>query len=98
VTLANNTQSVALLPGRAPSTYLFLFDESRPQGVGIVAHQVSIIAPGPMLGALGGRYRKAVLCSGERPVESLSAVVVGNALYVLVQQGDLTLFRVALAP
>jgi hypothetical protein len=97
VTLSNNTNSVALLRGRAPSTYLFLFDESRPLGVGTIAHQVSIIAPGPMLGALGARYRKAVLCSGEEPVESLSAVIVGSALYVLVQQGGLTLFRVELS-
>ncbi len=51
-----------------------------------------------MLGALGARYRKAVLRSADRPVQSLSAVIVGNALYVLVQQGDLTLLRVALAP
>jgi hypothetical protein len=98
VTLSNNTGSLALLPGRSPSTYLFLFDESRSLGVGSTTHQVSLIAPGHMLGALGARYRKAVLRSADRPVQSLSAVIVGNALYVLVQQGDLTLLRVALAP
>ena len=96
VTLCNGTTSVALLPGPTPSTYLFVFDEVRAGSVGSASHQVSVIAPGPVLGALGARYRKAVLCAGDAPVQSLSAVVSGKALYVLVLQRDLKLLRVDL--
>lgn len=96
VTLSNATSSVALLPGPSPSTYLFVFDEMRAGKVGNATYQVSLIAPGPVLGAIGGRYRKAVLCSGEKPVQCISALVAGKSLYVLVLQGDLKLLRLDL--
>jgi len=96
VTLSNGTTDVALLAGPTVSTYLFIFDETRAGSVGSAAHQVSLLAPGPILGAIGGRYRKAVLWSGDAPIQSLSAVTVGKTLYVLVLHKDLTLLRLDL--
>ena len=58
---------------------------------------MSLIAPGFLLGGWGGRYRKAVVTSGESPIDGLAAVRTPDALYVLVSQGDLKLFRIPLA-
>jgi hypothetical protein len=98
VTLCDNTDSVVLLPGRSPRSHVFLFDESRQMGGGAARYQLSLIAPGSMLGKPGARYRKAVLASADTPVSSFSAVVTADALYVLILQKELTLLRVALAP
>lgn len=97
VSLSEGTGKVALLPSPIRSTYMFLFDEERQLG-GIRAHyQLSVIAPGTLLGALGARYRKGTLLSGSEPVEGFAAVESQDALYVLALQGGLKLLRVALS-
>lgn len=98
VTLCDSTDSVALLPGPAASTYLFLFDESRTMGGGKTLYQLSLIAPASRLGKGGARYRKAVLVSGETPIDAFAAVETADALYALVLQGNLILLRVGLSP
>ena len=73
---------------------MVVFDETHSVGAGKTEYQVSLIAPGSLLGRWGGRYRKAVLTSGEAPIDGLAAVRTPDALYVLSSQGDLRLFRV----
>ncbi len=97
ISLSEGTGTVALLPARTPSTSLFLFDEERQLGGIRVQHQLSIIAPGHLLGAIGARYRKATLLSGSEPIEGFAAVETQDALYVLALQGGLKLLRLRLA-
>ena len=97
VTLCDGTKQVALLPGGSESSIAVVFDETHPAGAGRTDYQVSLIAPGSLLGGWGGRYRKAVVTSGESPIDGLAAVRTPGALYVLVSQGDLKLFRIPLA-
>jgi hypothetical protein len=97
VTLCDNTGSVAILPGHSPQSHVFLFDESRQKGGGKNLYQLSLIAPGSLLGKGSARYRKAVLSSADAPVSSFSAVITADALYVLLLQKELTLLRVGLA-
>jgi hypothetical protein len=96
VTVCDGTGTVALLPGQSDSTFLILFDEVRSLGAGRIVSQVSLIAPGSLIGARGTRYRKAVLASGEARIDGFAAVRTSDALYVLVSQGDLKLLRVPL--
>lgn len=98
VTLCDSTDSVALLPGPAASTYLFLFDESRTRGGGKTLYQLSLIAPASRLGRGGAQYRKAVLVSGDTPIDAFAAVETADAVYALVLQGHLMLLRVGLSP
>jgi hypothetical protein len=60
-------------------------------------HQLSLIAPAYELGAVGGRYRKAVLFSTEDPIRGFSAVHAGNGLYILVAGSGLSVVRVGLS-
>jgi hypothetical protein len=76
---------------------MFLFDEERQLGGIRAQYQLSVIAPGTLLGAIGARYRKAALLSGTEPIETFAAVEAQDALYVLVLQGGLKLLRVGLA-
>jgi hypothetical protein len=94
VTLSDGTRQLALLPGDSESTVMVVFDETHSVGAGRTEYQVSVIAPGSLLGSWGGRYRKAVLTSGEAPIDGLAAVRSADALYVLASQGDLALFRI----
>jgi hypothetical protein len=97
VTLCDGTATVALLPVRERSRYLFLFDEERRRGGGgRVQHDLSLIAPAHVLGALGSRYRKTVLLSGDERIEGFAALEARNALYILANQGKLSLLRVGL--
>ena len=98
VTVCDGTGSVALLPGQSDSTFLIVFDEVRSVGAGRTVSQVSLIAPGSLLGARGTRYRKAVLSSGETGIDGLAAVRTADALYVLVSQGNVKLLRIPLFP
>jgi hypothetical protein len=97
ITLSEGTGTVALLPAPGRSTYMFLFDEERQLGGVRAQHQLSIIAPGYLLGAIGARYRKATLLSGTEPIEGFAAVEVPDALYVLALQGGLKLLRLGLS-
>ena len=96
VTLCDATATVALLPARERSRYLFLFDEERRRGAGRVQHDLSLIAPAHVLGALGSRYRKTVLLSGDQRIEGFAAIEALNALYIVANNGKLTLLRVGL--
>ncbi len=98
VTVCDGTEEVALLPGQTDATFLVLFDQVLSLGAGKTSSQLSLIAPGPILGARGTRYRKAVLCSGDSNIGGFAAVRTSDALYVLVSQGDLKLLRIALTP
>ena len=98
VTLCEGTKRLALLPGVSDSTVLVVFDETHSVGAGKTAYQVSLIAPGSLLGGRGTRYRKAVVTSGDSPIEGFAAVRTADALYVLVSQGDLRLLRIPLSP
>ena len=97
ITLSEGTGTVALLPAPGRSTYMFLFDEERQLGGMRVRHQLSIIAPGYLLGAIGARYRKATLLSGMEPIDGFAATETQDALYVLALQGGLKLLRLGLA-
>jgi len=97
ITLSERTGTVALLTAPGRSTYMFLFDEERQLGGIRAQHQLSIIAPGYLLGAIGTRYRKAALLSGTEPIEGFAAVETQDALYVLALQGGLKLLRLGLA-
>lgn len=97
ISLSEGTGTVALLPAPTRSTYMFLFDEERQLGGIWAQHQLSIIAPGYLLGAIGARYRKATLLSGTEPIEGFSAVETQDALYVLALQGGLKLLRFGLS-
>jgi hypothetical protein len=97
VTLCDGTRQLALLPGDSESTVLVVFDETHSIGAGKTAYQVSLIAPGSLLGGRGSRYRKAVVTSGETPIEGFAAARAADALYVLVSQRDLRLFRIPLS-
>jgi hypothetical protein len=97
ITLSEGTGTVALLPAPGRSTYMFLFDEERQLGGIRTQHQLSIIAPGYLLGAIGARYRKASLLSGTEPIEGFAAVETQDALYVLALQGGLKLLRLGIA-
>ncbi len=98
VTVCDGTEDVAVLPGQTDATFLVLFDEVLSLGAGRTLSQVSLIAPGSILGARGSRYRKAIVCSGDSSINGFSAVRTADALYVLVSQGDLRLIRVPLTP
>ncbi len=98
VTVCDGTSGVALLPGESDSTFLFLFDETRTLSAGRTAYQLSMIAPGSLLGARGTRYRKAALTEGDVRIDGFAAARTADALYVLVSQGSLKLLRVALSP
>ena len=97
VTVCDGTETAALLPGQSDSTFLILFDEVRSLGAGRIISQVSLIAPGSMLGARGSRYRKAILASGDQRINGFAAVRANDALYVLVSQGNVKLLRVPLS-
>jgi hypothetical protein len=98
VTLCDQTATVALLPVRGErSRYLFLFDEERRRGGGgRVQHDLSLIAPARVLGALGSRYRKTVLVSGDERIEGFAVLQARNSLYVFVNHGKLSLLRAGL--
>jgi hypothetical protein len=96
VTLCDGTETVALLPARQGNAYVILFDEARRLGGGRVAYELSLVAPASTLGALGQRYRKATLLSGEKPIQGFSAVEAQGALYVLALQDGLKLVRLGL--
>ena len=98
VTVCDGTSSVALLPGASDSSFLFLFDETRSAGAGRTVYQLSLVAPGSLLGARGPRYRKAVLAAGDLRIDGFAAARTADALYVLLSQGNLRLLRIALAP
>ena len=98
VTLCDGTGSVAILPGSSASSYLILFDETRLSGGGATVSQLSLLAPGSLIGAGRTRYRKAVIASGESPILGFAATRVADALYVIVVQGALKLYRIALFP
>jgi hypothetical protein len=98
VTVCDGTGGVAILPGRDDSTSMLLFDETRSLGAGRVVSQVSLIAPGSLLGGRGTRYRKAVLASGDARIDGFAAARSADALYVLVSQGSLKLLRIPLTP
>jgi hypothetical protein len=97
VTLCDGTRQLALLPGDSESTVLVVFDETHSVGAGKTAYQVSLIAPGSLLGGRGSRYRKAIVTSGETPIDGFAATRTPDALYVLVSQRDLRLFRIPLS-
>lgn len=97
VTVCDGTSAVALLPGGTESTFLFLFDEARTVGAGRTDWQLSLVAPGSLLGVRGSRYRKAVLASGDLRIEGFAAARTADALYVLLSQGTLKLLRVPLS-
>jgi hypothetical protein len=97
VTVCDGTKTVALLPGQSDANFLILFDEVRSIGAGKSVSQVSLIAPGSLIGARGTRYRKAVLSSGDALVDGFAAARTVDALYVLVSQGNLKLLRTPLA-
>ena len=98
VTVCDGTDSVVLLPGQSDATFLVVFDEVRAVGGGRFVSQVSLIAPGSLLGARGSRYRKAVLSSSEARIDGFAAARTTDALYVLVSQGSVKLLRIPLAP
>jgi hypothetical protein len=97
VTVCDGTSGVALLPGGTESTFLFLFDETRTVGAGRTEWQLSLVAPGNLLGVPGARYRKAVVASGDLRIEGFAAARTADALYVLLSQGNLRILRVPLA-
>ena len=78
-------------------SFLFLFDETRTISAGRTVYQLSLVAPGSLLGAHGTRYRKAALASGDVRIDGFAAARTPDALYVLVSQGNLKLLRIALA-
>jgi len=96
--VCDGTGTVALLPGESDSTLLILFDEISSIGADRIVSQVSLIAPGSVLGARGSRYRKAVLSSGDSRIEGFAAARTADALYVLVSQGGVKLLRIPLVP
>jgi hypothetical protein len=98
VTVCDGTGTVALLPGRGDSSFLFLFDETRSLGAGRSVSQISLIAPGSLLGTGGPRYRKGILATGEAKIDGFAAARTANSLYVLLSQGDVKLLRLPLVP
>jgi hypothetical protein len=96
ISLSEGTGTVVLLPAPARATSIFLFDEEKQTGGIRAQHQLSIIAPGYLLGAIGARYRKAILLSGAESIEGFAAVEAQDALYVLALQGGLKLLRLEL--
>jgi hypothetical protein len=98
VTLCDNTDSVAMVRAGPSRALLYLFVEGRPRVAGGVGYQLSLLAPGSVLGKGGSRYRKAVLCAADGPITSFSAVASADALWVLVAREGVTLLRVGLSP
>jgi hypothetical protein len=98
VTVCDGTQTVALLRGQTDATFRVLFNEVRSLGAGRTVSEISLIAPGSLLGGRGTRYRKAIVCSGDSSIDGFAAVRTADALYVLVSQGDLKLLRIPLTP
>ncbi len=98
VTLSDGTTSLALLPGGASFRYIMLFDETHISGNGVAISQLSMIAPGSLIGAGRTRYRKSIIASGEMPIAGFAAARTASALYVLLAQGGLRLYRIALFP
>jgi hypothetical protein len=97
VTLCDGTKQLALLPGDSESTVIVVYDETHAAGGGKTVYEVSLIAPGSLLGGWGSRYRKEVVTSGETLIDGLAATRTPDALYVLVSQGGLRLFRIPLS-
>ncbi len=98
VTVCDGTDTVALLPARGDSSFLFVFDETRSLGAGKVVSELSVIAPGSVLGARGPRYRKGVLSLGDARIDGFAAARTDDSLYVLISQGNLRLLRIPLYP
>ncbi|MGO9309600.1 MAG: hypothetical protein ACLQDL_11330 [Spirochaetia bacterium] len=98
VTVCDGTETVALLRGRTDATFIVLFDEVRSLGAGRTVSELSLIAPGTLLGGRGTRYRKAILASGDSLIDGFAAARTPDALYLLVSQGDLRLLRIPLTP
>jgi hypothetical protein len=98
VTVCDGTDAVALLPGRGDSSFLFLLDETRSLGGGRSVSQLSVIAPGSVLGTGGPRYRKGILAAGEAKIDGFAAARTADSLYVLLSQGDVRLLRIPLFP
>jgi len=96
VTVCDGTTGVALLPGPSDSSFVFVYDETRTISAGRTAYQLSVIAPGFLLGALGSRYRKAVLTEGDLRIDGFAAARTPDALYVLLSQGGLRILRIPL--
>jgi len=97
VTVCDGTTGVAVLPGSSDTSFVFVYDETRTIAAGRTAYQLSVIAPGPLLGALGGRYRKAVLAEGDQRIDGFAAARTADALYVLLSQGGLRILRIPLS-
>jgi len=97
VTVCDGTTAVALLPGGSDSSYFIVYDETRTVSAGRTSYQVSVVAPGSLLGAGGARYRKAVIAESEHRVDGVAAARAPGSLYVLVSQGGLRLWRIPLA-
>jgi len=96
VTVCDGTTGVALLPGPSDSSFVFVYDEARTVSAGRTTYQLSVIAPGSVLGALGSRYRKAVLSEGDLRIDGFAAARTADALYVLLSQGNLRILRIPL--
>jgi hypothetical protein len=108
VTLSAGTSEVALLPSpaRAQSSggslqrstdsrvdrLLFLYDDVKRVG-GRLVHELSLLTPGAGLGLGARKYRRVVLLSGMDPIDSFSAIEVGETLYVLVRQDGVKLLQ-----
>jgi hypothetical protein len=97
VTLCDGTSSVAVLPGDPASGNIMLYDEMRPAETGARISQLSLLAPGSLLGQSRGRYSKGVIASGESPILGFAAARANDALYVVLLQDGLKLFRIALS-
>ncbi len=98
VTLCDGTDCVAILPGHRPRVHIMLFDETRVSGSGAPVSQLSLIAPGSLIGAGRARYRKAIIAAGETPIAGFGAARTADAIYVAVVQGGLKVYRIALFP
>jgi hypothetical protein len=107
VTVSAGTKGVQLLPpaDREQSrmgateepradTLLFLYDDTRRLGGGRSQYELSLLAPAKW--GLGHKYRRVVLLSGTDPIESFSALEVGETLYVLVRQDGVKLLELKL--
>ncbi len=103
VTVSAGTSEVALLPSPAGGSLqlpadprvdrlLFLYDDVKRIGGGRTLHELSLLTPGAGLG-LARKYRRVILLSGTDPIESFSALEVGETLYVLVRQDGVKLLQ-----
>jgi hypothetical protein len=90
VALSGDTRVVQMVPlpasARGRNGSYILFDDARHRGAVKTTYRLCVLEP-------GARFSKKIIRAADEPIEDISTVAVGGALYVLALQGGLTLLR-----